>query len=129
MKNICASVGAVPTQEKKQAEVEKVEEEVKEDEYTEHRNEMYFYLNERPEYKIYATGRWLENQEGEVVGDADTYFHHIMNGSRCESAWECIEGWSEQSERTEEIWETLCMRIQNTDGLEQIICDEESFGV
>jgi len=129
MKNIEASVGAVPTQEKKQAEVEKVEEEVKEDEYTEHRNEMYFYLNERPEYKIYATGRWLENQEGEVVGDADTYFHHIMNGSRCESMWDCIEGWSEQSERTEEIWETLCMRIQNTDGLEQIICDEESFGV
>jgi len=129
VKNIEASVGAVPTQEKKQAEVEKVEEEVKEDEYTEHRNEMYFYLNERPEYKIYATGRWLENQEGEVVGDADTYFHHIMNGSRCESMWDCIEGWSEQSERTEEIWETLCMRIQNTDGLEQIICDEESFGV
>ena len=130
MKNIEASVGVIPTQVRKE-EVEKKEEEVEEEEEedTEHRNEMYFYLNERPEYRIYATGRWLENQKGEVVGDADTYFHHIMNGSRCESMWECIDGWSEQSERTEEIWETLCMRIEELDGLEQIICDEESFGV
>jgi len=130
MKSIEASVGAIPAQVKKE-EVEKVveEEEEEEEEYTEHRNEMYFFLRERPEYRIHATGRWLENQKGEVVGDADTYFRHIMNGSRCDSVWECIGGWSEQSERAEEIWETLCMRIQNTDGLEQIICDEESFEV
>ena len=124
MKNIEASVSAVLTAEKKE-EVEKVEEE----EYIEHRNEMYFFLRERPEYRIYATGRWLENSNGEVVGDADTYFHHIMNGSRRDSVWGCIDGWSEQSERTEEIWETLCMRIEETDGLEEIICDEESFEV
>jgi len=124
MKNIGASVGAVPAQEKKE-EVEKVEEE---EEYTEHRNEMYFFLRERPEYRISAVGRWLENSKGEVIGDADTYFCHIMTGERCESAWGCLIGWSDD-ERTEEIWETLCMRIQNTDGLEQIICDEESFGV
>jgi len=133
MKNIGASVGAVPSQEKKEAEVEKVveeeEEEEEEEEYTEHQNEMYFFLRERPEYRISAVGRWLENQKGEVVGDADTYFRHIMNGSRCDSVWRCIDGWSEQSERTEEIWETLCMRIEETDGLEQIICDEESFEV
>ena len=49
MKSIEASVGAVPTQEKKAA-VEKVEE----DEYTEHRNEMYFFLEEHPEYRISA---------------------------------------------------------------------------
>ena len=125
MKNICASVGAVPTQEQKAGRKEVV----KEDEYTEHRNEMYFFLEEHPEYRISAVGRWLENQKGEVVGDADTYFLHIMNGSRCDSMWDCIVGWSEQSERTEEIWETLCMRIEETDGLEQIICDEESFEV
>ena len=113
----------------KKEEVEKVEEEVKEDEYTEHRNEMYFYLNERPEYKIYATGRWLENQKGEVVGDADTYFIHITSGQRCEGVRDCLAGWSEQDERAEEMWETLCSRIEETDGLEQIICDEESFGV
>ena len=124
MKNIEASVSAVLTAEKKE-EVEKVEEE----EYIEHRNEMYFFLRERPEYRIYATGRWLENSNGEVVGDADTYFHHIMNGRRRDSVWGCIDGWSEQSERTEEIWETLCMRIEETDGLEEIICDEESFEV
>ena len=123
MKNIEASVGAVPTHEKKQEEVEE------EEEYIEHQNEMYFFLEERPEYRIYATGRWLENQKGEVVGDADTYFYHIMTGERCETAWTACIGWSDQDERTEEIWETLAMRIQNTDGLEQIICDEESFSV
>ena len=128
MKSIEASVGVIPTQVKKE-EVEKEEEEVKEEEYTEHENEMYFFLRERPEYRISAVGRWLENLKGEVVGDADTYFRHIMNGSRCDSVWECIDGWSEQDERTEDIWETLCMRIEELDGLEQIICDEESFGL
>ena len=44
MKNIGASVGAVLTQGKKE------EAKVEEEEYTEHRNEMYFYLKERPEY-------------------------------------------------------------------------------
>ena len=134
MKNIEASVGVIPMREKKE-EVEKVveeeeeeeEEKEEEEEYTEHENEMYFYLRERPEYRIYAVGRWRENQKGEVVGDADTYFRHIMNGGRCDSVWRCTDGWSEQSERTEEIWETLCMRIEETDGLDQIICDEESF--
>ena len=131
MENIGASVGVIPTQVKKE-EVEKEgveKEEVKEEEYTEHRNEMYFYLKERPEYRISAVGQWLENQNGKVIGDVDTYFLHIMNGSRCDSVWRCIDGWSEQSERTEEIWENLCMRIEETDGLEQIICDEESFEV
>ena len=122
MKNIGASVGAVPTQEKKEGRGE-------EDEYMEHRNEMYFFLWEHPEYRISAVGRWLENLKGEVVGDADTYFLHITSGQRCEGVRDCFTGWSEQSERTEEIWETLCMRIEETDGLEQIICDEESFEV
>ena len=84
MKNIEASVGVIPTQEKKEEEA-KVEEE--EEEYTEHQNEMYFFLKECPEYRISAVGRWFENSKGEVVGDADTYFHHIMTGERCESAW------------------------------------------
>ena len=125
MKSIETSVGVIPTQEK-EAEVEKVEEE---DIYTEHRNEMYFFLEEHPEYRIYAVGRWLENSKGEVIEDVDTYFLHITRGSRCDSVGECLDGWSEQSERTEEIWETLCMRIEETDGLEQIICAEESFEV
>ena len=125
MKNMGAGVDAIIPREKKEAE----EWEIEEEEYTEHENTMYFFLKERPEYRISAVGRWLENQKGEVIGDADTYFRHTTNGSRCDSAWECLDGWSEQDERVEEIWETLCMRIQSTDGLEQIICDEESFGL
>jgi len=125
MKNIEASVGVIPTQAKK----EEVEEVVDEEEYTQHENEMYFFLRELPEYRISAVGRWRENQKGEVVGDADTYFRHILTGERCETAWTACIGWSDQDERTEEIWETLAMRIQNTNGLEQIICDEESFEV
>ena len=123
MKNIGASVGAVPTLGKEE------EAKVEEDEYTEHRNEMYFFLKERPEYRISAVGMWLENWKGEVIEDVDTYFRHILTGERCETAWAACIGWSDQDERTEELWETLAMRIQNTDGLEQIICDEKSFGV
>ena len=123
MENTEASVGVIPTQVKKE-EVEEVEEE-----YTQMENEMYFFLEKYPEYRISAVGRWLENSKGEVVGDADTYFLHITSGQRCESVRECLSGWSEQSERAEEIWETLCRRIEELDGLEQIICDEESFEV
>ena len=76
MKNIEASVGAVPTQGKEE-EVKVEGEEVEEEEYTEHENEMYFFLKERPEYKISAVGRWLESSKGEVIGDVDTYCRHI----------------------------------------------------
>jgi len=124
MKNICASVGAVLTQGKKEEEAK-----IEEEEYVEHQNEMYFFLKECPEYRISAVGRWLENQKGEVVGDADTYFRHVLTGERCETAWTACVGWSDQDERIEELWETLSMRIQNTCGLEQIICDEKSFAV
>ena len=124
MKSIETSVGVIPTQEK-EAEVEKVEE----DEYTEHRNEMYFFLEEHPEYRISAVGRWLESSTGEVIEDVDTFFLHITNGGRCDSVGKCLDRWSEQNEEAEEKWETLCSRIEELDGLEQIICDEESFGV
>ena len=128
MKNIGASVSAVLTQEKKE-EVKEVEVEEEEDECTEHRNEMYFFLEEHPEYRISAIGRWLENSKGEEIDDVDTYFLHITRGSRCDSVRECLDGWSEQDEEAEEKWETLCECIEKLDGLEQIICDEESFGV
>ena len=118
------SVDAKSTQEKVEEEAK-----VEEEEYTEHRNEMYFFLEEYPEYRISAVGRWLENQNGEVVGDADTYFIHITSGQRCEGVRDCFQGWSEQDEEAEEKWETLCSRIEETDGLEEIICDEESFGL
>ena len=117
------SVDAKSTQE------EEVEGKVEEEEYTEHRNEMYFFLEDNPEYRISAVGRWLENSNGEVKDDVDTYFLHITSGQRCESVWECLDGWSEQDEESNEKWETLCRHIEELDGLEQIICDEESFGV
>ena len=129
MKSIEASVGAVSTRVKKEEEVQVEVNEVEEDEYTEHRNEMYFFLWEYPEYRISAVGRWLENSKGEVIDDVDTYFLHITRGSRCEGVRDCLAGWSEQDEEAEEKWETLCKRIEETDGLEQIICDEESFGI
>jgi len=127
MKNIGASVGAIPTQEKQ--EVEKVEdEEIEEEDWHQMRNEMIFYLREAPEYRISAVGEWCENSRGDIVSEADTYFLHVLTGARCESVWSCLTGWSEPGEGQEK-WDTLCERIEELDGLEQIICDEESFEV
>jgi len=126
MKNIEAGVDAITTQGKEEV---KVEVEEVEEEYTQMENKMYFFLAEHPEYRISAVGRWLENSNGEVVGDADTYFIHITSGQRCDGVRDCFSGWSEQDEESDEKWETLCQRIEKLDGLEQIICDEESFGV
>ena len=120
------SVDTKSTQEKKPVAAE---EKIEEEKYTEHRNEMYFYLRKYPKYRISAVGRWLENTKGEVIGDADTYFLHILSNQRCESVRECLDGWSEQDEKSAENWETLCQRIEELDGLERIICDEESFEV
>ena len=128
MKNIDAGVGALPTREKKQeAEVKKVVEE--EAKYIRKENEMIFCLEEAPEYQISAVAEWAENSRGDIVGEPDTYFLHITTGQRCESVRDCFDGWSEPDEESTEKWETLCSRIEETDGLEQIMCDEESFGV
>ena len=124
MKNIGASVSAVLTPEKKEAEVEKVEEE----EYHQMENEMIFFLEEAPEYQISAVAEWAENSRGDVVAGADTYFRHILTGERCESAWGCLVGWSEPGEGQEK-WETLCERIENLDGMEEIICNEKRVGL
>ena len=124
MKNIGASVGAVPTQEKKEAE-----EEVVEEEYHQMENEMIFFLEEAPEYQISAVAEWAENSRGDVVVGADTYFCHVMTGQRCESAWGCLVGWSEPDEDSTEKWETLCERIENYGNLEQTICDEKRVGL
>ena len=125
MKNIEASVSAVLTPEKK----EEVEEDEEEEEYHQMENEMIFCLEEAPEFQISAVAEWGENSQGDVVVGADTYFRHILTGQRCESAWGCLVGWSEPDEKSTEKWETLSKRIEETDGLEQIICDEESFGL
>ena len=129
MKNIGASVSAVLTTEKKEAEVKKQleeeEEEIEEEEYYQMENEMIFFLSEAPEYQISAVAEWGENARGDVVVGADTYFRHILTGQRCESAWGCLVGWSEPDEDATEKWETLCERIENYGNLEETICDEK----
>ena len=137
MKNIGASVDDIFTQVKKE-EVEEVREVggrwkedgyIEEEEYIKMKNYMTFYLKEDPSYIISAAGVWYENIAGEVIGDADTYFYNVMTGSRCEGVRDCFLGWAEQNEEVDKKWETLCQHIEGLDGLEQIICDEESFGV
>jgi len=128
MKNIGASVSEVLTQEKKEAEVKKQLEE--EEEYHQMRNEMVFFLLEAPEFQISAVGEWRENARGDIVQEeADTYFLHVMTGQRCESAWECLIGWSEPDEKSTEKWETLCSRIEKYGNLEETICDERRVGL
>ena len=128
MKNIGASVGAVLMQEKKPVAAV-AEEEIEEEEYHQMRNEIVFYLKEAPEYRISAVAEWAENSRGDILtAEPDTYFLHVLTGARCESVWSCLTGWSEPGEGQEK-WDTLCERIEELDGLEQIICDEESFEV
>ena len=137
------SVNAVSAQVKKEGEKKEVKEVKEEDddeedddeeeeegeEYTECKNEVMFFLKEHPKFNIRAVGVWYENTAGEVVGDVDTYFRHIMTGRRCESVRECLSGWHHSSTKNKNLWETLCQRIEELDGLEEIICTEESFGV
>ena len=124
MENIGASVSAVLTPEKKEVKKKIVEEEV-EEEYYQMENEMIFFLSEAPEYQISAVAEWGENARGDMVVGVDTYFRHILTGERCESARECLDGWSEPDEKSTEMWETLCERIENYGNLEQTICDEK----
>jgi len=128
MKNIGASVGAVPTREKKSVAVV-AEEEIEEEECHQMRNEMVFFLKEAPEYRISAVAVWCENSRGDILtAEPDTYFLHTRTGQRCESAWGCLIGWSEPGEGQEK-WDTLCERIEEFENLEQTICDEKSVGV
>jgi len=128
MKNIGASVGAVPAQEKKPVAAV-AEEEIEEEECHQMRNEMVFYLKEAPEYRISAVAEWCENSRGDILtAEPDTYFLHVLTGQRCESAWGCLIGWSEPGEGQEK-WDTLCERIEEFENLEQTICDEKSVGV
>ena len=119
-----ASVGAVPPLEEREDE----EEEIEEDSH-QMRNEVVFYLKEAPEYRISAVAEWCENSRGDILtAEPDTYFLHVLNGQRCESVQECIDGWSEPGEGQEK-WETLCERIEGFENLEQTICDEKSVEV
>jgi len=97
------------------------EDDDEEEEYNEMENEVTFYLKEDTTFRISAIGKWRENSRGEIIGDADTYFYHILTGQRCENVGDCFQGWSEQNEEDTEKWETLCHRIETCSNLEEII--------
>ena len=125
MKNIGASVSEVLTQEKKEAEAGEIEEE----EYHMMKNEMIFCLREFPECQISGVAEWGENSQGDIMKEVDTYFLHILTGHRCETPWACIIGVAEFNEYHEEIWETLCSRIENHENIEQDMCYEKKICV
>jgi len=128
MKNIEASVGAVPTQEKKQAEVEKVVEEGKK--YIRKENEVILCLEEAPEYQISAVARWGENARGEILEQPDIYFRHISTGRLCQSVYACTIG-VEHDQYAEEKWDTLYYRIRTMllRDLRRIVCYEKKYEI
>ena len=123
MKNICASVGAVPTTEKKE-----VEEEGKK--YIRKENEVIFCLEEAPEYQISAVARWGENDQGEIVEQPDIYFRHISSGRLCQSIYACMAG-LESDWYAKEKWDTLCYRIHIMlrRDLWRIVCYEKKYEI
>ena len=125
MENIYAGVGAVPTQEQKAVEGGKIEER----EYIHKKNEMIFYLREHPDCQISGVAEWCEDAYGGIVMEADTYFRHIITGRRCETPWACIRGVADYNEYHEEIWETLCMRIENRKNIEEDMCYQKTVEV
>ena len=102
MKNMEASVGAVPAREKKEEEGKK---------YIRKENEVIFCLEEAPEYRISAVARWSENTRGEIMEQPDIYFRHISSGRLCKSVYACTVG-VEYDRYAEEKWDTLYFRIR-----------------
>ena len=128
MKNIGAGVSAVLTQEKKEAEVEKVEGEEKK--YIRKENEVIFCLEEAPEFQISAVARWGENAHGEIVDQPDIYFRHISTGRLCQSVYACMVG-VEHDQYAEEKWDTLYYRIRTMllRDLRRIVCFEKKYEI
>jgi len=125
MENIGASVGAVPTQEKKQEKV--VEGGAK---YIRKENEVIFCLEEAPEYRISAVARWGENVRGEIVEQPDIYFRHISTGRLCQSIYTCL-GDEVYDQFAEEKWETLAFRLRMMlrRDLRRIVCGEKKYEI
>jgi len=125
VENIGAGVSGVLMQKKKEVEDGEIEEE----EYHMVKNEMIFYLREYPNCQITGVAEWGENSQGDIVKELDTYFLHILTGQRCETPWACLAGVVEFNEYHEEIWETLCMRIENHENFEEDMCYEKRVEV
>jgi len=128
MKSIEASVGAVPTQGKKEEEA-KIEEEG--EKYIRRENEVIFCLEEAPEYQISAVAIWGENARGEIVGaPPDIYFRHILTGRLCQSIYACL-GDEVYDQFAEEKWETLAFRLRMMlrRDLRRIVCGEKKYEI
>ena len=128
MKNIGASVSAVLTPEKKEAEVEKV---VKEGEkYIRKENEVIFCLEEAPEFQISAVARWGENAHGEIIDQPDIYFRHISTGRLCQGVYACL-GDEVYDQFAEEKWDTLAFRLHMMlrRDLRRIVCGEKKYEI
>ena len=127
MKNIGASVGAVPTQEKKEVE-KKIAEEGKK--YIRKENEVIFCLEEAPEYRISAVARWGENARREIVEQPDIYFRHILTGRLCQGVYACL-GDEVYDQFAEEKWDTLYYRIRTmlVKDLRRIVCFEKKYEI
>ena len=127
MKNIGASVSAVLTAEKKEAEKKIAE---VEEEYHQMENEVIFCLEEAPEYQISAVARWGENAQGEIVEPPDIYFRHISSGRLCQSVWACL-GDEVYDQYAEEKWETLAyrLRVMLRRDLRRIVCGEKKYEI
>ena len=125
MESTGAGVSKVLMREKKQTE----EAEEKEEEYHMMKNEMIFYLREYPNCRLTGVAEWGENSQGDIMKEVDTYFLHILTGRRCETPWACLVGVVNFNGYYEEIWETLCMRIENYVNIEQDMCYEKEICV
>jgi len=131
MKNIGASVGAIPTQEKKEAEEAEKKEEEEGEKYIRRENEVIFCLDEAPEYQISAVAIWGENARGEIVGaPPDIYFRHILTGRLCQSIYACL-GDEVYDQFAEEKWETLAFRLRMMlrRDLRRIVCGEKKYEI
>ena len=134
MKSIEASASAVLSQEKKEVEVKKVEEEggegEVEEEYHQMENEMIFCLEEAPEYQISAVARWGENTRGEIVDQPDIYFRHISSGRLCQGVYACL-GDEVYDQFAEEKWDTLAFRLHMMlrRDLQRIVCGEKKYEI
>ena len=128
MENIGAGVSEVPTQKKKEAEVEKVVEEGKK--YIRKENEVIFCLDEAREYQIFVVARWGENARGEIVEQPDIYFRHISTGRLCQGVYACL-GDEVYDQFAEEKWETLAFRLRMMlrCDLRRIVCGEKKYEI
>ena len=128
MKNIGASVGVVPMQEKKKVGKKTAEEEGQTCIWRE--NEVIFCLDEAREYQISAVARWGENARGEIVEQPDIYFRHISTGRLCQSIYACL-GDEVYDQFAEEKWETLAFRLRMMlrRDLRRIVCGEKKYEI